>query len=101
MKLAHDITVKLSDVDEICERFSVQELSLFGSALGPSFNYRSDLDFLVEFKPGTPVGLFHLIRMQHELEDLFERRVDLVPKRDLRHSIRDEILKQAQVLYAR
>jgi uncharacterized protein len=101
MKLAHDIEVKLRDVDEICERFSVKELSLFGSALGASFDNRSDLDFLVEFQPGTPVGLFHLIRMQHELEDLFERRVDLVPKGDLKKSIREEILNQAQILYAR
>jgi predicted nucleotidyltransferase len=69
-----DIENKLREVDEICAKYCVQELSLFGSALHNDFGSRSDLDFLVEFRPGTRVGLFHLIRLQHELEDLFERK---------------------------
>lgn len=100
MRFPYDIENKLRDIDQICAEFGVKELSLFGSALTPAFDRRSDVDFLVEFQPQTRVGLFHLIRLQHALEDLLERRVDLVPKQDLKASLRDAILNQAQVVYA-
>ena len=42
------------ELDELCRRFHVRRLDLFGSAAGDDFDAeRSDLDFLVEFEP-TP-----------------------------------------------
>jgi predicted nucleotidyltransferase len=38
--------------------------------------------------------------VQHELEDLLGRQVDLVPKGGLKPAIRDSVLATAQVLYA-
>ena len=65
---------------ELCRRFHVQRLELFGSACAPGFDpVRSDLDFLVEFQ-GVPEGqhancYFGLLEA---LELMFGRPVDLV-----------------------
>lgn len=43
---------RLDDLRELCQRFRVQRLDLFGSATSTDFDpATSDLDFLVEFEP--------------------------------------------------
>lgn len=95
-----DISTKIPDIAEICSRYGVRELSLFGSALGPGFGPDSDLDFLVEFHPGAQVGLVRLGKLQQELESLLQRKVDLVPKRGLKPPIRESVLQHTEPVYA-
>jgi uncharacterized protein len=95
----------LSDATEdelarICERHGIQELALFGSALTEAFGEDSDLDVLVTFKPQSRPGFLTLARAQRELEQLFRRKVDLVPRGGLKPAIRDSVLATAQTLYA-
>ena len=75
---------RTEQIAEICRRHHVQRLCLFGSAaIGPWDPETSDLDFLVTFDPAaevTYVGDF--ARLQEELNQLFERPVDLVIDRD-------------------
>ena len=87
-------------IADFCKRNSVQELSLFGSALTTRFGEESDIDLLVTFEPGARVGFLTLARMQRELEGLVGRKVDLVPKNGLKPVIRDSVLATARVLYA-
>lgn len=84
----------------LCRRFQVRELCLFGSALSEDFSVESDVDFLVEFQPQAKIGLLALARMQRELSDLLHRRVDLVPKKGLKAGIRATVVDRAEVLYA-
>jgi uncharacterized protein len=84
----------------LCREFGVAELSVFGSVLRPDFRPDSDIDLLVVFRPGLPVGLFHLLRLQQRLTELLGRPVDLVPKAGLKPLIRDEVLASARLLYA-
>lgn len=100
MSPQEEIQSKLPQIRELCQRFCVRELSLFGSALRPDFRQQSDYDFLVEFQPDAPIGLFQFGRMVLELEKLFHRRVDLVFKSGLKPLIREKVLKSAQKLYA-
>jgi uncharacterized protein len=90
----------LDEIAALCRRYAVRELSLFGSALRADFRPDSDLDLLIEFEPGAEVGLLTLARIQHQLEQLVERDVDLVPKGGLKPLIRDQVLSEARVLYA-
>src|SRR5438067_13486047 len=65
---------------ELCRRFSVRKLELFGSACTDEFNPgRSDLDFIVEFPPEYDFGpwLSRLTEFKRALIDLFERQVAL------------------------
>ena len=88
-------------IAEFCKRWSIVELSLFGSVLREDFRPDSDVDVLVSIDPRAHIGLFELAQMQIELENLFKRPVDLVEKEALRNPYRRrEILKTAQVIYA-
>lgn len=64
----------------LCRRFQVRRLELFGSAAGTGFDSdRSDLDFLVEFDHTNWVGAAdRYFGVREGLEDLFKRRIDLV-----------------------
>lgn len=88
------------DLADLCRRYEVRELSLFGSALNDTFGPESDVDLLVDFQPGAKVGFLRLAGLQEELSDRIGRPVDLVLKRGLKPLIRDRVLASARTLYA-
>jgi len=96
---ARRLVLPMDQIQALCRRYHVSELSLFGSAARKDFNATSDLDLLVEFEPGTHVGFLSLARMQRELADIVGRPVDLVPKQGLKPLIRQAVLASAEVLY--
>jgi len=84
-----------------CQRWSITEFSLFGSALRNDFRADSDVDVLVSIDPKAHIGLLDVAQMNIELEAMFKRPVDLVEKEGLRNPYRRrEILKTARVVYA-
>ena len=88
-------------IAEFCKRWSITELSLFGSVLREDFNPESDIDVLISIDPQAHIGLFEIAQMQIELENMFKRPVDLLEKEGLRNPYRRyEILRTAQVIYA-
>lgn len=95
-----DYTVDTSSLFEICRRYGVQELSLFGSAARDEMGPGSDIDIMVEFKPGFRIGLIKFESLVEELERIAGRKVDLVTKRGLKPWVRPAVLKDARVIYA-
>lgn len=98
--LSLKIEVPETQLSEFCSRNYIRQLLVFGSALRDDFRLDSDVDLLVEFEPGAPVGFLALNRMQRELAALFHRPVDLVPKEGLKPAIREALLASAEVVYA-
>ncbi|MDP9460680.1 MAG: nucleotidyltransferase family protein [Actinomycetota bacterium] len=86
-------------LEELCRRYKVAELSVFGSVARGEDHGTSDVDFLYVRGPGSPLGL-EFFGLQEELERLLHRDVDLVPKEGLHWVIRDRVLADARVLYA-
>ncbi len=88
---------------ELCQRWQVAELALFGSVLRDDFSPDSDIDVLVSYQPTAKRGLFEKIRMQEELSSLLHRDVDLVSKTAIEKSHnwlrRKNILDSAEVIY--
>jgi len=84
----------------VCARYSVTELSLFGSAARGSLRPESDIDLLVVFEEKALVTLFTLVDLQGELSELLGRPVDLVPKGGLKPVLKSEVLAEARILYA-
>lgn len=76
---------------EELEQLGVQALNLFGSVARNEAHSESDVDFLVEFS--IEAGLFDLFRVQHYLEDLLERKVDLGTKDALREHFREPVMR--------
>jgi predicted nucleotidyltransferase len=85
-----------------CERHHIRRLALFGSQLTGAGRPDSDIDLLVEFEPGQVPGLLALASMELELSDLLGgQRVDLRTAEDLSRAFRDEVVRTAEVQYAR
>ena len=90
----------LAELENICRRHRVRELSLFGSALRDDFDADSDVDLLVEFEPDAQIGFIELGRLEADLIRCFGRPIDLVSKRGLRPILREEVLSTSRVIYA-
>jgi uncharacterized protein len=84
---------------ELCQEYGIAELSVFGSVARGDSGPDSDVDLLYVRVPGNDLGMSYFA-LQDDLEELFGRPVDLVPKDGLHRVIRDRVLADAQVLYA-
>ncbi len=94
------INVDRDALRRFCEENRVRQLAVFGSALREDFGPDSDVDVLVEFEPGTRIGLMGLTRLEMDLSELLGRKVDLNTPNGLHHRYRDRVLAEAKVLYA-
>jgi len=52
-----DTQVDGPSLAEVCRRYGVKELALFGSAVRGEMRPESDIDIMVEFEPGVRIGL--------------------------------------------
>jgi uncharacterized protein len=78
---------------ELADHYGVATLALFGSVARNEARPDSDVDLLVEFI--QPVGLFHFIELQQQLEALLGCKVDLGTPRSLKMQIKDHVLQEA------
>jgi len=87
-------------IAEICRRYGVRKMSLFGSTSEGTEGPDSDVDLLVEFIPGQAPGL-ELVEMQEELARVFEgRRIDLAFPSVLRNPWRRRAIEpQLRTIY--
>ena len=100
--MASVLDSRLAEIRDLCRRYGVARLELFGSAASGAFDpQRSDLDFLVEFD-SDPSGLFdRYFGLKESLEALYGRRVDLVSAGSLRNPYFIEAVNQSrQLVYA-
>ena len=75
------------------EAFGVKSIALFGSAAKGEAQLESDIDILVEFE--RAIGLLRFLKLQHRLEELLGKRVDLVTQAALKRQFKDRILREA------
>lgn len=92
------IQVPRDRIAAFCRRHGIRRLSLFGSVLRDDFGPDSDINVLVEFKPGIRTGL-RFFAMQDELSSILGRKVDLNTPGSLSKYFRDQVLAEAQVQY--
>ncbi len=92
----------LVEIPELCRRYGVLRLELFGSATTDAFDsQRSDLDFLVEFDANSSNLFDRYFGLKESLEALYERRVDLVTVGSLRNPyFIDAVNKSRRLVYA-
>ena len=83
-----------------CAEQPIRRLSVFGSAVRDELRPESDVDFLVEYLPGAPVGYFAMAQHVMDLEEIIGRPVDLATPNCLSPYIRQNVLDSAEVLYA-
>lgn len=98
------IELPLNRISELCRKYTVKELSIFGSALRDDFRPDSDVDFLVIFE-NDDYGpwMSKMTDMEEELAAVLGRKVDLVSKHGIERSEnyirRRHILSNARPVY--
>jgi predicted nucleotidyltransferase len=98
------VDLPLEQIQDLCRRYDVQELDVFGSALRDDFGPESDIDFLVVFKDNDyGPWASKLTELEEDLSRLLNRNVDLVSKPAIQTSEnyirRKYILESARALY--
>ena len=97
------IELNLQHIFELCKKYKVKSLSVFGSILTNRFNADSDVDLLVNFKDDE-IDLLdfadNFFDLQYSLEKVFNRKVDLVCEDSLQNPIFiAEVNRTKQLIY--
>lgn len=82
---------------ELCQKWKVKTLGIFGSYIRGEARKDSDLDLLVEIDD-PKMSLLRFIALENYLSDLLGVKVDLVEKQALKPAIGRHILEEAEAL---
>ncbi|HUI39825.1 MAG TPA: nucleotidyltransferase family protein [Methanothrix sp.] len=96
MKLDELLKSKRQEILAIAARHGAHNVRVFGSVARGEDRPESDLDILVEMEPGR--SLMDHVALMQDLEDLLQRKVDVVSERALHWYIRDRVLAEATPL---
>ncbi len=77
------------------DEYSIKRIGLFGSFSNDSYNEDSDIDLLVELE--KPIG-WKFFSLELYLEEIFNKKIDLVTRNALKDQIREQILNQVQYI---
>ena len=84
---------------DVCKRWHITKLSVFGSALRDDFGPENDVDVLIEFDPEHIPG-WEIVDVGDDLSRVFGGRyVDLVFPESVLSRLKDRILGNAVVQY--
>jgi predicted nucleotidyltransferase len=91
-------------IGELCRRFGVDRLYVFGSAAAGEFRPSSDVDLVVCMTDRAPTGAYadRFLDLADALEHLFGRRVDLVSEQAMKNPFfRRQVEATRQLVYER
>ena len=95
------VFLEYCDVVHLCKKYSINELSIFGSSIREDFSKDSDIDILVSFSKDSEITLFDIMDLEKEFSELLKREVDIVEKESLKNPIRkNKILSSMEIIYA-
>jgi hypothetical protein len=80
----------------VLKRYDVSKASLFGSFVKNEATEISDIDILVEFKGEK--SLLDLAGLKIELEELLDKRVDVLTYKSLHPLLKDRILSEQETI---
>lgn len=96
------IQQKQAVVADVCRKFGVRRLEIFGSAVRGDFSVqKSDLDFIANFIPPLHPGVAdRFLGLAEALEAIFSRPVDLLTDSMLRNPVlREEVNRERTLIY--
>jgi len=84
---------------ELCRKNDITFMAVFGSFVKGKQSPKSDIDIAIEFDKNARKTLIDLIRIEEELTEIFERKVDLGIFSSINPYIIDDIKKEIRVIY--
>ncbi|OGK26211.1 hypothetical protein A2954_04470 [Candidatus Roizmanbacteria bacterium RIFCSPLOWO2_01_FULL_37_12] len=91
------LSINKKQIASLCQSNDISYLGLFGSYARGDQKKRSDIDILVEFKEIK--SLFELADVQIQLENIFDKKIDLILKNSVKKSYKPYIFKDLVPLY--
>jgi predicted nucleotidyltransferase len=96
MLTKNDIVSKLRELKpDLKKKYLVKEIGLFGSFADNTNTENSDIDLLIEFE--KPIG-WKYFSLEIYLEQLFDRKIDLVTRGALKEQIKESILNHVHII---
>jgi predicted nucleotidyltransferase len=95
MTIEELLRAKRAEILALAERYGAYNVRVFGSVARGEAGPTSDVDLLVDLRPG--VGLEYIALWQ-DLQDLLGREVDLVTEQALPPYLRPRVLREAMPL---
>ena len=96
-----DLNYDREKLIDICCRWRIRQLALFGSRANGAARADSDVDLLVTFAPEAQWSLWDIVTLREEMMTCFGRSVDLVEPAALKNPFRRKtVLARTEVLYA-
>ena len=97
------IEINIRKIIDICKRFHVRKLWVFGSILTNRFNDKSDVDLCVDFDKSR-IDIFdyadNFFDFQYALEEIFGRKVDITEDGAVKNPyFRQELNKTCRLIY--
>jgi predicted nucleotidyltransferase len=95
------IELNLQKIFDLCRKYKVDKLYVFGSILTPRFNSKSDVDMVVNFK-GVPLEDYvdNYFGLKDALTTLLGREIDLLESNGIRNAIlRNNIDRTKRLIY--
>ena len=96
-KIIHSLSSIKEKALPVLKKHEVKRASVFGSFATGSATSRSDVDFLIEYK-GKNKSLFDLVDLKFELEEILDRKVDIITVHSVYSGLRERILAEQVVI---
>ena len=81
----------------ILKKHDVKRAAIFGSFARGEATSRSDVDFLIEYKSKNK-SLFDLVELKSDLEEMLNRKVDIITYKSIYWRLRERILDEQVVI---
>jgi predicted nucleotidyltransferase len=91
------ISIDQNQINKVCDKQNVVYLGLFGSQSREEAGINSDVDILIDFSETK--SYFQLAKVQEELENIFQKKIDLVLRSNIKEVLKQNIFKDLKTLY--
>lgn len=96
------IELNIDKIRDLCRRYKVKQLFVFGSILTDRFNSDSDVDLLVDFNSEIDYHNYadNYFDLYHAFKTLFDREIDLVDVTTVQNRFfKQELDETKQLIY--
>ncbi len=93
-----DVNIIRAKAIPILRSYGVCRAFIFGSFARGEQNQDSDIDILVEYSAEAERSLFKAVELKYELEEILQKKVDVVTEQALSPYIRPYVMRDRRVI---
>jgi len=94
--LLNELLERKDEIHRIVEKNKGSQVKVFGSIVSGNVTENSDIDILVKFSDDA--SLFDLVEMKLELENLLDKKVDVISENGLKDNEIGQNIKRSALL---